>query len=253
MTKKSQISFFIIAGILVFITFSFLSYLNDLESEKAKTEPKTMYFGMAPVKNFVESCLKEKSLEALDFTGSKGGYYNDPDFGADYLYRRVPYYYHMGGNLTPTIGFVEESVSDYIEDSISLCINDFMAFPGFEISGGEINADALLSGDKSVFRLNYPIAVKQGNSTANLEDFAVELPVRFIGLYNAGLQITGLQIEDPNNICLSCLTDIAIKNNVSISLENYNEDTILFKLALNTTIQDYEAMQLVFANKYLIK
>ena len=48
-------------------------------------------------------------------------------------------------------------------------------------------------------------------------------------------------------------SNIAIKNNVSISLENYNEDTILFKLALNTTIQDYEAMQLVFANKYLIK
>lgn len=253
MMKKSQISFFIIAGLLIFIVFSFLAYLNDLKSEKNQAEPKNIYFDIAPVKSFVESCLREKSLEALEFVGSKGGYYNDPNFGVDYLYRKVPHYYYLGNNLTPSIKFVEKSISGYIEDGISLCIRDFTDFPGLKISGGEANVNTLISGNKVVFNLNYPIAVKQGNSTANLEDFAIELPVRFIDLYDTGLQIAGLQIEDSDNICLSCLTDIAIKNNVSISLENYDKDTILFKVDLNTTIQDHEIMELVFADKYLIK
>src|SRR3989338_751037 len=254
MMKKSQISFFIIAGILIFIAFSFLTYLNDLELEKTQTEPKNIYFELAPVKNFIESCLREKSLEALEFVGSKGGYYNDPDFGVDYLYRKVPYYYYLGNDVMPTIRFVEESISDYIEDGISSCINDFVAFPGLEIIGGDANVNTILNENKVSFNLNYPIAVKKGNqSTANLEDFAIELHVRFIDLYAAGAQITELQIEDSDNICLSCLADTAIENNVSINLENYDKETILFKVALNTSMQDYEVIQLIFANKYLIK
>ena len=250
MEKKSQVTIFILIALAILIVFLFLFYLNN---QKKQIQIIDLSSDKAAVSNFVENCLKNTALDALYFVASKGGYYENPEPGIDYFFTQVPYYFYINKNISPTLNFVENSLSEYIENNLDFCINNFVDFPGLEITAGNIKAETQIAQDKVFFNLNYPITIKKGDSRIELTDFQAELPVRFADLYNTGLKITEFQMEDSENICLSCLLDTAIDNNVSIKFENYNEDTILFKVLLNTTLIQEEIFEFVFANKYFIK
>ncbi|KHO54840.1 MAG: hypothetical protein QT10_C0011G0021 [archaeon GW2011_AR19] len=94
LTKRGQITIFIIISILIVaVVVLFFSLRGTLQKEKP-VSPET-----AEIQNFVQGCLDE-SLESVVFkVGENGGYYFPPKVSTPVL--EVPYYIKDNNNLMP--------------------------------------------------------------------------------------------------------------------------------------------------------
>jgi hypothetical protein len=249
MEKKGQVSFFVLGAAILLILVSFILYVNRLDTLDV-TEGSDFSSEINSVTIFVKECLKQTAIDGIYYVSSKGGFYEDPVVGVDYFFNPVPIYFFFSMNLSISQDFFEESLSDFIEDSIDFCINDFEDFP-VEIDTPEvIDAHTSFTRDDVVFNLNYPITIHKNDDKVSLTDFSVTLPVRMKDLHEASLKVTEIQMEDNENICLSCLLDVALDKEVDIYFENYDNDTIIFRILMNTTIVEDEQFELIFANRY---
>jgi len=249
MEKKGQVSFFVLGAAILLILVSFILYLNRLDTIDV-SEESDFSSEISSVTLFVEECLKQTAIDGIYYVSSKGGFYEDPLVGVDYFFNAVPIYFFYTMNLSISQDFFEESISDFVEDSIDFCINDFEDFP-IEIEASEvIDADTRFTRDDVVFKLDYPITIHKSNDKVSLSDFSVTLPVRMKDLHEASLKATEIQMEDNGNICLSCLLDVALDKEVDIYFENYDNDTIIFRILMNATIVEDEQFELIFANRY---
>ena len=104
MSKKSQVTIFIILGIIIVFIIGFLillrytdlqSYFDNLNIEKFSVSPQ-----IKNVNDFVIDCLELSGEEALYFIGQHGGYYNEKIQN----YNGIPYYLNEGKILVPERG-----------------------------------------------------------------------------------------------------------------------------------------------------
>ena len=76
--KKSQVTIFLLLGIVIFIIFGFLIYVTSNLSESSlarqRERVKREFLTTTPIKYYVTSCLDESTDRALRLVGSQGGY-----------------------------------------------------------------------------------------------------------------------------------------------------------------------------------
>ena len=76
--KKSQVTLFIILGIVILSIFSLIFYLVNYTSkekfgEKSEEAGKTSA-ELKPIEEYIKSCLKETAEQGLLLLGKQGGY-----------------------------------------------------------------------------------------------------------------------------------------------------------------------------------
>ena len=85
--KKAQVTLFMIMGIVALFAVGFLLYYLEGQSEIKKPE----YTEVAPIRDFVESCISKTADEAFNYIGRQGGYIFEsqlglyPDLPSEYL------------------------------------------------------------------------------------------------------------------------------------------------------------------------
>ncbi|MGM5485034.1 MAG: hypothetical protein ACQEP1_04145 [Nanobdellota archaeon] len=175
MKKRGQISFFIVAGVLIILVAGLFFFLEG-DSEKDVKEPEEgspdeVPSNVGPVQNYVEQCLHDLTREGIDELMHHGGYIyqgnmvSSPDTtegnsvevypGSGY---KVPYWYHMKSKnqCSSSCDFsslmkplckqendcflsgensVETELARYIEDNMDSCLK---SFTGLEKKGYEI-------------------------------------------------------------------------------------------------------------------
>ncbi len=76
--KISQVTIFIILGIVIVIIFMVLIFINKYAAKRASTkeimDAKEITFDVQPIKNFVDKCLDLVSKDGLKKIGKQGGY-----------------------------------------------------------------------------------------------------------------------------------------------------------------------------------
>ena len=83
-SNKSQITIFILLGLVIFIIFGFLIYVTSNLSESALARQREIvrkeFLTTTPIKYYITSCLDESTEKALKLIGEQGGYiYNFQD------------------------------------------------------------------------------------------------------------------------------------------------------------------------------
>ena len=75
-SKRSQVSFFIILAILIVIAIAifFIFKMKITEEGKEKISPE-----IAPIYSFVENCIKDTGEDSIFFIGQTGGYFVNPE------------------------------------------------------------------------------------------------------------------------------------------------------------------------------
>ncbi len=212
MKKRGQISLYVIIGLIVLTTVVATLYTKDyiiktifkldLESEIIIPER------IKPVNAFILSCLKETGERAINLIGQQGGYTTIPNdqFASTQLnlvsnaltiYNEdsVAYWFYEQPNKIqktkiPSKIEMEYQISDYIENNIYNCINNFKDFAEYEIIEGDIKVNVLINKNNIDLSLNYPLDIKiKDFEFKELNKFSQEINSPLLDLYESAVKI----------------------------------------------------------------
>ena len=124
------------------------------------------------------------------------------------------------------------------------------SLPDFEVAQDIINTEVIILENIVNIQVNYPLNIKKGDTTYQLSEFKETFDIRLGTIYKIAEEITSLQEQNPPEICLSCIIDLGIENDLNINIEDYGEDTVIFTIADQNSILLEDAYKFVFANKY---
>lgn len=250
LNKKGQITIFIIVGIFVLIAFALIFYLISIGKSPDIKKVQSLEPDVLPIRNYVESCLYEVSAEAIDYIGNHGGYYNLNDvYSTDSPPYYTAYYFYSGDYLVPTRERVAKEISDYIDDNLFFCLQNFIIFKerGFDIEMGIIKSSVSLAEENANIILNMPLSMKRDAQESKLSGFAAIVETKLGNMLDVASRLTVEQVNDPNNICISCIFREGISNTLLIELSNIDNSTVIF-----TILDTNKNQQLVYANNYAV-
>jgi len=254
MQKRGQVTVFIIAGVVILAAAVILLLVRStLVKEELAREPTESVLLGAPVKQYVESCLKQTAEDALVYIGQHGGYYElpevfDPKFS-------LPYYFYEGDSTFLSRDDVEKEVSAYIDNMLFFCTRNFVPFreQGVTIQAEEVSATTTLFDEKATIDVLYPLTITRGDVSTALSRFSVEVPVRTGTIHDVTGEFLTFQEENPDVICISCLVGLALDNDLRVEMYFVREGEMLFTFVDEKMLVKDEAYLYRFMNKYVFR
>ncbi len=225
--KRGQVTIFIVVAIVVIGIVGVLIYLNTNKNQESKSVLET-----DSVHSFVQLCLDETLKEGVEFVGLQGGYYNEPVLSKYYIFYNIPYYWSAGENKIPEINKIEEEISEYVEDNLDYCLNDFKIFENsYEIKASEINVKSLDVLDNEVqVNIDYPISVQAGEKIVEFKKFDSSVSSDLKKAYDISKQIIEEQKKTPNEIPLGFIAQLASSNDFTFETINVEDDDVVYTL-----------------------
>jgi len=237
--KKAQVTIFIIIAIVIVgAIILFFTFKDDIG--------KTFGSENEALSSFVENCIEKTGKDAIYNIGQKGGYFYSPKLSTS---NGIPYYYYEGDNEMHSKEEVEKEISTYLNEMLTFCTGQFEDFPGLNITSGEVNTKTTIESDKIMLDVTFPLTVISNNKNYIIENFnKVEILIRVDLIYDSIEELIKGQLGK-ENICLSCITKIALKNDLKIDMTGAENATFF-------TIKDEHSkingipLEWKFANKY---
>ncbi len=240
MEKRGQVTIFIIVAIILVSAIGGFFIIRDRIIEKPlSTEASSVYL-------FVESCIKETGEEVIYWIGRGGGYYFPPEFSTE---TGIPYYFSDNKNYMPSKAEVEKEISNFVSEMLFFCTRNFINFPDLEINQGEIRTRTEVKDEEVILNIKYPLSITKGESTSRLEDFETKIPMRLGIVYNSVEEFIKEQLTH-EDICLSCILDISLKEDLYIDMIDYDSETVVFLFRDEYSKINNETFEFVFANRY---
>lgn len=240
MVKKGQVTLFVVIAVVVVILIIFLINRNFVSSSKLNVKDINSYF---------YDCLEKNTLEIIYQIGENGGYYEKTNFS---ISSGIPIYYSNGKSYMPKKEFVIKEIEKALRVRALSCVEYLKNFSEFNIEYSQSEFNINLLEDRVVVNINSPLTISNNHSSVVLNNFIIVAKIRLGILYNSAEEIMKEQIGK-NGVCMSCLLNISLKNDFYASLQDYDENTVIFFLKdKNNKINDKEFVY-VFANKYEVK
>lgn len=222
MTKKAQITFFIVIGLVLLIGASIVIYLAS-QKEEARVEEILYPPDILPVINFITECTRQAGVEALQILGQQGGYIAIPALIANdagkYLaldaegIRKVPFWFFEGKTVIPSLNFMENQIEDFVQAKLGMCFNGFRDFKQqFDITPlGDLKVKTKIAEANVIIELTYPLKIKSRDSLREhlAERFVVGFPVKLKKMHDLASQILFAENEQGflENLTLSLMID----------------------------------------------
>ena len=240
MNKRGQITIFIIVAIIVVGSIGLYFSLRENIQQEALVSPQ-----VEPIYSFVVECIEDTGEDAIYWIAQNGGYYFPPEFSTD---SGIPIYYSNGRSYVPYKEEVEENLAKYVEESLDFCLNDFSDFPESNVSEGEIKSIVKIQEDFVIFDVEYPLSILQNGEISRIKEFEnIKVSSSLDNVYEAVFEIIEDQLGK-NTICLSCISKISEKNEVTVDLTNL-EDGLLFSISDESALHEFP-LEWNFVNQY---
>ncbi len=206
LSSKSQVSIFMILALIIILGGVLYFFYQRLSVER---EVEIVHPDIAPIREYIENCIKSAAEDGLDRIGLSGGYITVPDsIGKNpraYLSNppgsgfKIPYWWHDGITSIPTEDLISQQLASYIKLEIKNCINNFEPFAErFSINElKEKSVDVKLNENDVSISMYYPleIAAKDGKLKNIIQNFAHIAPIRLKKVY----ELAKLLMERENN------------------------------------------------------
>jgi hypothetical protein len=241
--KLSQITPFIIIGLVLLAGITVALIVRENGSIDKKV---IVPVDIDPVYSYVDDCVKKTLVNGIDYVSQKGGYYYTSDHAID---MEIAYYLYKNQNYMPSKETMEIELASYINSELQFCLNEFYDLNDFTIEGGEVSSIVKIEDDKVLLKMNYPLSITKGEKTYTLDEFESSYKVRLGVVYNVAKQIIDDQIKNTEIICIGCLYDLGVKNDVFIKSVDYQGDMIYTITDENSKVND-KALVFNFVNKY---
>lgn len=237
MTRKAQITTFILIGIIIIISFFLVFYISKNRNENAEVEKSTkMSFETGPIQEYIGTCLKNVAIDGIFFISSRGGYYDLP---YDYFKARpvTSFYVKNSLDVSPSLEYVEKELSKYMRDQLEFCI-DKGIFEGrtIEFDENEVNVIIDSAGIISI-NLNMPTKIISGSSIFVLSNFHSTInDVKLAKSFDVAKNITHEIVKNPKYLPLTFIYNSAESNNLKVVIDSYNDSTFVFQMLDKTDL-----------------
>jgi hypothetical protein len=204
--RKSQISVFVIIGILIIVgVVLWVLVRNQLNKTDIPRE-------VEPVYEYFESCVETRLEQGASLMGSQGGYIEVPEFerGSSYMPFSseldfhgfsVPYWYYVSGNNiektnVPSSALMEEQLEEYLEEEIMDCGFLIYEEQGFEINRGEADVRVDLQEEKISADVVMLLEVGFGDIRGVKENHEIVVDSKLGKFYKTGVEIYNKERKD---------------------------------------------------------
>ncbi len=156
MSKRGQVTIYIIVGIVILAVFSMIFFFrNELVRQDFQSELKSVVIPeqIKPVKGYIDECIEDTVVRGARVLGSSGGYLEVPEddiprsvvneFSNSLMLgdSEVAYWYYKSANnldktQIPTEESMEEDLEEYINENFDFCLDgleDYL-YEGFDIT-----------------------------------------------------------------------------------------------------------------------
>lgn len=204
--KRGQITVFIIIGLIILLTYLLLAhYKKESIEEVEMIQPE-----LIPVQDYVKTCTKNLARDAIDIVGINGGYIyfpawiqNNPNSylklsPVDEL--KNPYWWYDGREAIPPLDFISKEISDYVEEGMQDCIDNFSVFHNqydvIELEKFDVITE--IGEDDITVKTIYPIDVRDkfNKTLAKLQKFPVTIPIRLKKVHRLAEKIMERENKD---------------------------------------------------------
>jgi len=224
--RKGQITVFIVIAIVLLFSTALVLYIRNQvkEYEPQIEEIAEVPLELQPVKNYVETCMKEVAEDGLVLVGRQGAqmYLDNFDLitptidpnNADVLMLGensfLPYWFYQSRNGIDQLripeshisydgdGSVEDQFNTYMNDNLLECINDFQDFEEQSIEvqpQGQVSARTTVNEDDVTIIITYPLKVTVGEQVSDMSNFITKIPVRLGKILRLAKEITEAEYE----------------------------------------------------------
>jgi hypothetical protein len=205
MSKKGQVTMFIIVAIIIIVLgISFFVFKDNIITPNLPQN-------IEGLENNFLSCLREELKSGSEFLKLNGGYIENPSFvsGSDYMPfsselsffgLEIPYWYFISGNnieysRVPTIENMEEELSSYLFERISSCDLEEYRSNGYFIEFGEAEVEVVIKDESIVADLEMNIFIERNGETFSIKDHSVEVDSSLGILYEDALEVYNYEQE----------------------------------------------------------
>jgi len=239
--KRGQVAIFIIIAVLIIAAFAIYLTINR------EAEGTTGDVSSDPVYIFVGGCIEDSLKEVVYSVGQSGGYASTPMYST---VDEIPYYYYDQKNIMPSLERIEREISEYTAERLYFCTNNFLDFPEYNIIQGEINIETEIKDNEIVIDVEYPLTIEKEGSKSRLKNWEnIKISSRLKAMYLASVKIIQDQLGR-EGICITCILDVSLQNDLTIDFIDYGEDTKIFYIKDEKIGLNEEPYEFVFANKY---
>ena len=273
MNKKSQVTLFIVVGILLLFLIAFVLFLSSEYIKNAGQGKDTLDHSISvnnyadlenyadlgsPVQLYVEQCLRTTAENAIMKNSRYGGYFITPsrtsktptDFDNDFanVAPRVPVYTQLDFISDEKIA---EEINMYVISLVDICFNDFKSFKeqGYEVSlTKDSSAVTLFANATLIINAEIPLIIKKGEKIQKLSSFEVKVPVdQFYEDLNTAKRIAGSYSE--KGVCVSCFSDLSEKYDLEVRMEKIDDGTYIIDILDKNFFVDKEEYHFIFGVK----
>ncbi len=238
MSKRGQITIFIILGIVIITAIALFLYLGDFFTKTDVAEENVESFvssQIEPSKKVVRDCVKESLIDAVIFVSKGGGYFDSPmgvdfceEYSSDYEDCLIPYVasysYYLGQNRVITKDKFAIELNDYMTNSDNFqeivdCVN--------------INLDVVESSGVDISERGFSLSVPEVGEDRIYQtvDFFDLLTISKLD-YSATVSEVGLNIEAPIGKVQQVVSDVVgcyLGEYLPSDYNSYcNQDNIVF-------------------------
>jgi len=251
MKKRGQVTIFIIIGLLILSICGIMFYLSKYSISNQLDSRKEIIIGVNtdPVKIFVEDCLNKVGTNSLLYLGKNGGYSDFQDNQLDWFFLDFqsqnnsgfntvfsPYYFYDGKSRIPTLDFLEEEASKYVQLNLNSCLGNFSSFTkqGYHFENGSLSVNTSITNQKVVFKINFPLKISDNLSESHLADFEKNIYFTFKPKFDLIRAVVSEQEKYPNYIPLGFMTNLTFYHQFKYELISYqNEEIVQFNYLFN--------------------
>jgi hypothetical protein len=223
-STKSQISIFVIIGIVLVIVTAFIVIkINQKRLDEIKDEQEHDEL-FQPVVGYVNNCIKETAVDALQKIGDQGLIY--PKVYLASKNTKISYFYFKGEGHFPEENIIENQVGEYIGENIMACIGGFSR-AGFVIDTlGKAQASVLFKDKKVKITLEYPMKVYAKGEEFNIKEFSIEIKINFQDIYKLSKKIYLDTMQNPEWINF----DFLYEQPFDIKLIKIDKSTLVYEI-----------------------
>jgi len=215
MKKRSQITLFVIIGIVILFSTLIVLYIRS-----QVTGDPLVILDKDPVTDYVEHCLLQVTEDAVLLAGQQGGYVDvNPDKVAELLpfdspllsvsgRLYIPYWlYQDSGRDRSEMPALHKSydedrsiqwqIEHYIAEHIPECVDfEVLASQGLDVSEMGILEPGVIITEESVnVKLHYPLKIYEDETVNTKSDFFAEIPVRLGRIYRLAKEIRDYEMS----------------------------------------------------------
>lgn len=250
MSKRGQITIWIVLALVLLILFAITAYIQDFfllkpEVKQIQEVPQEL----VPVKEFVESCIEQSAREAIILNSIQGGYFDirtkttgefsQEEFPPELLSMPltiiskgenipfyIPYYIYAGEDLIPSSKELEAQFPKRLKPYLLDCLDFSKLNYEIEAFPEQVELNTQLKNDSINVQLIYPLKIKLGDTIKELSIFEKDVTSTYSELYSSAKEFSEIQLENGNYICLTCMQEVADKYDLFIQnfeTEDYGE------------------------------